>query len=201
MSPSQARSERAAHTRKALIDAARELFVANGYFSTGTEDIVARAGVGTRGALYHHFADKRELFLAVFEEIQADLAAATRLDPHHDALDTLTSALEQFLDASANNRDLQQVVLIDGPAVLGWDQWRALERQHGLGAITTMLDSAVAQGVIVRQATGPLAHMLLSAVDETALYITNSTNQQLARRQTRASLRTLLDGLRRTNNQ
>ena len=85
--------------------------------------------------------------------------------------------------------------------MLGWDQWRLLERQYGLGAITTMLDSAVAQGLIVRQATDPLAHMLLSAVDEAALYITNSTNQQLARRQTRTSLRTLLDGLRRTNNQ
>ena len=198
MSTSQARGERAALTRKALIGAARELFVTNGYFATGTEEIVARAGVGTRGALYHHFANKRELFLAVFDEIQAELAASTRLDPHHDALDTLVSALEQFLDASANNPDLQQIVLIDGPAVLGWDQWRILERQYGLGAITAMLDSAVAQGVMARQATEPLAHMLLSAVDEAALYITNSTNRQLARRQTRTSLRALLGGLRCT---
>jgi AcrR family transcriptional regulator len=199
MSTSQARSQRAALTRLALIAAARELFVANGYFATGTEEIVARAAVGTRGALYHHFADKRDLFLAVFQQVQAELAASTRLNPQHDALDTLINALQQFLDASANNPDVQQIVLIDGPAVLGWDQWRILEGQYGLGAITDMLDAAVAQSVIARQATEPLAHMLLSAVDEAALYIANSTNRQLARRQSRASLKALLGGLRRTS--
>ncbi len=62
-----------------------------------------------------------------------------------------------------------------------------------------MLDAAVEQGVIARQATEPLAHMLLAAVDEAALYITNSTNRQLARRQARTSLKALLGGLRRTS--
>jgi AcrR family transcriptional regulator len=190
------RAERGEATRSALIDAARSLFVAKGYFATGTEEIVAVAQVGTRGALYHHFADKRDLFLAVFDQVQADLAASTRLNPHDDALDTLINALQQFLDASASNPDVQQIVLIDGPAVLGWEQWRALEGQYGLRAITAMLNAAVAQGVIARQATEPLAHMLLSAVDEAALYIANSTNRQVARRQTRTSLKALLGGLR-----
>jgi len=193
---SQSRAERGEATRVALINAARSLFVTKGYFATGTEEIVAVAQVGTRGALYHHFADKRDLFLAVFDQVQADLAASTRLNPHDDALDTLINALQQFLDASADNPDVQQIVLIDGPAVLGWEQWRALEGQYGLGAITAMLNAAVAQGVIARQATEPLAHMLLSAVDEAALYIANSTNRQLARRQTRSSLKVLLGGLR-----
>ena len=84
MPSSQDRRERSAHTRNALIDAARALFVANGYFATGTEEIVARAGVGTRGALYHHFADKRELFLAVFDQIQAELAPASATTSHPD---------------------------------------------------------------------------------------------------------------------
>jgi len=193
------RAERSEATRVALINAARSLFVTKGYFATGTEEIVAVAQVGTRGALYHHFADKRDLFLAVFDQVQADLAASTRLNPHHDALDTLINALQQFLDASADNPDVQQIVLIDGPAVLGWEQWRALEGQYGLGAITAMLNAAVAQGVIAHQATEPLAHMLLSAVDEAALYIANSTNRQLARRQTRSSLRALLGGLRHSS--
>jgi AcrR family transcriptional regulator len=191
------RGQRGEATRTSLITAARSLFVAKGYFATGTEEIVTVADVGTRGALYHHFADKRDLFLAVFDQVQAELASSTRLNPHDDALDTLINALQQFLDASANNPDVQQIVLIDGPAVLGWDQWRALEGKYGLGAITAMLNAAVAQGVIARQATEPLAHMLLSAVDEAALYIANSTNRQLARRQARASLKALLGGLRR----
>jgi AcrR family transcriptional regulator len=194
MSPAQGRS--ADRTRAALVDAARKLFVAKGYFATGTEEIVAQANVGTRGALYHHFADKQALFLAVFDLVQADLAAATTAPERGDALDLLTAALQQFLDASADNADVQQVLLIDGPAVLGWDQWRRLEADYGLGAITAMLDAAVSERAIPKQPTTPLAHMLLAAVDEAALYIANAVDQRQARNETRRALGRLLDGLR-----
>jgi AcrR family transcriptional regulator len=194
MSPAQGRS--ADRTRAALVDAARKLFVAKGYFATGTEEIVAQANVGTRGALYHHFADKQALFLAVFDLVQADLAAATTAPERGDALDLLTAALQQFLDASADNADVQQVLLIDGPAVLGWDQWRRLEADYGLGAITAMLDAAVSERAIPKQPTTPLAHMLLAAVDEAALYIANAVDRRQARNETRRALGRLLDGLR-----
>jgi AcrR family transcriptional regulator len=194
MSPAQGRS--ADRTRAALVDAARKLFVAKGYFATGTEEIVAQANVGTRGALYHHFADKQALFLAVFGLVQADLAAATTAPERGDALDLLTAALQQFLDASADNADVQQVLLIDGPAVLGWDQWRRLEADYGLGAITAMLDAAVSERAIPKQPTTPLAHMLLAAVDEAALYIANAVDRRQARNETRRALGRLLDGLR-----
>jgi AcrR family transcriptional regulator len=190
------REEKGGATRTALIDAARKLFVAKGYFATGTEEIVAQAKVGTRGALYHHFADKQDLFRAVFHQVQADLAAATVINERDDGLDLLTAALQQFLDASAENRDVQQVLLIDGPAVLGWEQWRTLEAEYGLGAITAMLDAAVDQRVIPKQPTGPLAHMLLAAVDEAALYIANADDQRQARNQARRALTNLLNGLR-----
>jgi AcrR family transcriptional regulator len=196
MSTSQARGERAEHTRQALIAAARELFVTNGYFATSTEDIVVRADVGTRGALYHHFSDKQDLFRAVFDQVQADLAATAVVNEHQDALQILTASLQQFLDASADNPDVQQVLLIDGPAVLGWEQWRNLEAEYGLGAITTMLDAAVAQRVIPKQPTAALAHMLLAAVDEGALYIANAADRRQARRQARQALNGILNGLR-----
>jgi AcrR family transcriptional regulator len=183
-------------TKAALIGAARELFVSKGYFATGTEEIVAKADVGTRGALYHHFADKEDLFRAVFDQVQADLAAATVVNERDDALELLTAALQQFLDASADNVDVQQVLLIDGPAVLGWDQWRSLEAQYGLGVIMAMLDAAVTQKVIPRQPTAPLAHMLLAAVDEAALYIANAPDRRQAHTQARQSLKRLLGGLR-----
>ena len=73
MPKGQVRAEQAATTRRAILTAARRLFVEQGYFGTATEEIVAEARVGTRGALYHHFADKRALFLAVFEEVERDL--------------------------------------------------------------------------------------------------------------------------------
>ena len=189
-------NEKSEATRAALVDAARKLFVAKGYFATGTEEIVAQAKIGTRGALYHHFADKQDLFRAVFHQVQADLAAATVINERDDGLDLLTAALQQFLDASAENRDVQQVLLIDGPAVLGWEQWRTLEAEYGLGAITAMLDAAVDQRVIPKQPTGPLAHMLLAAVDEAALYIANADDRRQARNQARRALTNLLSGLR-----
>jgi AcrR family transcriptional regulator len=194
--PTTERSARGEATKAALIAAARELFVSKGYFATGTEEIVAKANVGTRGALYHHFADKLDLFRAVFDQVQADLAAATIVNEQDDALDLLTAGLQQFLDASADNLDVQQVLLIDGPAVLGWEQWRNLEAEYGLGAITAMLDAAVAQQVIPRQPTAPLAHMLLAAVDEAALYIANAPDRRQAHNQARQALKGLLSGLR-----
>ncbi len=190
------RSAKGDATRAALITAARKLFVTNGYFATGTEEIVAEAAVGTRGALYHHFADKEDLFRAVFDQVQTDLAAATVVNERDDPLDMLTAALQQFLDASAENADVQQVLLIDGPAVLGWERWRDLEARYGLGAITAMLDNAVAQRVVAKQPTAPLAHMLLAAIDEAALYIANAEDQRQARNQTRKALNQLLNGLR-----
>ena len=190
------RAERSESTRAALVDAARQLFVAKGYFATGTEEIVAEAGVGTRGALYHHFADKQALFRAVFDQVEMDLAAATVVDERDDPLEVLTAALQQFLDASAENADVQQVLLIDGPAVLGWDEWRGLEAEYGLGAITAMLDAAVAQGVVAKQPTASLAHMLLAAVDEAALYIANADDRRRARNESRRALANLLRGLR-----
>jgi AcrR family transcriptional regulator len=190
------RSAKGDATRAALIAAARKLFVTNGYFATGTEDIVAEAAVGTRGALYHHFTDKQDLFRAVFDQVQTDLAAATVINERDDPLDMLTAALQQFLDASAENLDVQQVLLIDGPAVLGWEEWRDLEAQYGLGAITAMLDNAVARGVVAKQPTAPLAHMLLAAIDEAALYIANADDRRQARNQARRALNQLLNGLR-----
>ena len=111
-----------------------------------------------------------------------------------DALEMLRRALQQFLDASADNADVQRILLIDGPAVLGWDQWRRLEADYGLGVITAMLEAAVAQSVIVRQPTAPLAHMLLAAVDEAALYIANAPDRRQAHRQARQSLHATTGG-------
>ena len=197
MPKGQPRAEQAATTRRAILTAARRLFVEQGYFGTGTEEIVAEAGVGTRGALYHHFADKRALFLAVFEEVEHDLAAAGGGSRSAgDALDMLRDGLHAFLDAAAVDPAVQRIVLIDGPAVLGWEEWRVLEEQYGLGTIRQALDIAVAQGAIVDQPTEPLAHMLLAVVDEAALYIANSPHKRRARIETSRALDLFLDGLR-----
>jgi AcrR family transcriptional regulator len=194
------RAQQAEATRAALVAAARRLFVEKGYLRTGTEEVVAEARVGTRGALYHHFADKQALFEAVFISVEEDLvmAAAQSLadDPADGALNELHQGLIGFLDASLTPH-VQQILLIDGPAVLGWARWRELESVYGLGAIRAMLERAVEEGDIAPgRPFDVLAHVLLAAADETALFIANAPDQQAARDSGVQALNVLLDGLR-----
>lgn len=193
------RAAQAESTRHALVDAARRLFVEKGYHHTGTEEIVAAAGVGTRGALYHHFTDKQALFEAVFHSVEVDLvtAAAQNLaDPADGALNQLRQGLIGFLDASLTPH-VQRVLLVDGPAVLGWTRWRELENLYGLGAVRAMLERAVEEGDL-----GPhlpvdvMAHLLLAVADEAALFIANAPDQHAARDRGVQALNALLDGLR-----
>jgi AcrR family transcriptional regulator len=193
------RAKQAEATRSAIVAAAKRLFVEKGYHHTGTEEVVAEANVGTRGALYHHFADKQALFEAVFISVEEDLvmAAASRIaKPAEGALDQLRQGLIGFLDASLTPT-VQRILLIDGPAVLGWTRWRELESVYGLGAIRAMLEKAIEEGDLAPgQPVDVLAHVLIAAADEAALFIANAPNQKSARDQGVQALNTLLDGLR-----
>ncbi|HEY2086511.1 MAG TPA: helix-turn-helix domain-containing protein [Mycobacterium sp.] len=193
------RAAQAAATRAALVAAARRLFVEKGYHRTSTEEVAAEAGVGTRGALYHHFADKQALFEAAFIAVEEDLvieAAKKLADPADSALNQLRQGLVGFLDASLTPH-VQRILLIDGPAVLGWVKWRELESLYGLGAIRAMLERAVEEGDLAAgQPVDALAHVLLAAADETALFIANAPDQRAARDQGVTALNAVLDGLR-----
>jgi AcrR family transcriptional regulator len=193
------RAAQAEATRAALVAAARKLFVEKGYHRTSTEEVVAEAGAGTRGALYHHFADKQALFEAAFIAVEEDLvieAAKNLADPADGALNQLRQGLVGFLDASLTPH-VQRILLIDGPAVLGWVKWRELESLYGLGAIRAMLERAVDEGDLAAgQPVDALAHVLLAAADETALFIANAPDQRAARDQGVRALNAVLDGLR-----
>lgn len=194
--PSAAVAERAEATRNALVAAARQLFVERGYHDTSTEEIVALARVGTRGALYHHFTDKRALFVAVFEAVEEDLVAAAGAQlVEGPPLDVLRNGLLGFLDASLTP-EVQRILLIEGPAVLGWQEWRAIEARYGLGGIQAMLELAVADGSLPEQPLEVLAHLLLATADEAALFIANAEDPPVARDQAVAAMDRLLTGLR-----
>ena len=180
-------------TRSTLVMAARRLFVAKGYFATGTEEVVRAAQV-TRGALYHHFANKEALFLAVFEAVEDDLLAKAATVTTGDSISRLRSGLLGFLDASLT-REVQQVLLLDGPAVLGWQQWRNIEYRYGLGAIAGLLTAATNEGTLRAQPVEPLANLLLAALHEAALYIANAPDKRRARDASVTAMETLLAGL------
>src|SRR4051794_33259188 len=126
------REAEALATRDALVDAALELFTERGYASVGTEEIVARAKV-TRGALYHHFEDKRDLFRAVFERVEADLMEriGATMGGARDPWELITMGMRSFLDA-CDEPAAKQISLTDAPAVLGWKEWREIDNRHGL---------------------------------------------------------------------
>jgi AcrR family transcriptional regulator len=189
--------ERRATTRAALVAAGRDLFATRGYGDVGTEEIVRKAGV-TRGALYHHFADKTELFVAVFEVVEGELAdrlvAALATMGDAGPMAIMRRSADAWLEACLEPA-VQQVVLIDGPGVLGYERWRAITTQGGFGLVTGLLQAAVDQGLIRPQPLDPLAHILVGALDEAALYVARAEDPAAARVDAMAVLDQLLDGL------
>jgi AcrR family transcriptional regulator len=195
------RAEHIADTRAALLDAARELFAEDGYAGTGTEDIVARAGL-TRGALYHHFRDKPGLFRAVMDAVAGELASgliarqlARAADGATGAWDQLREGFQAFLDACTRS-DFQRIVLIDGPAVLGHDAWSDLVEQHGLGLLRTWLQRAIDDAQIDPLPVEPLARLLAALIGEASLYIARAPDPARARQEAGATIDRILSGLR-----
>jgi AcrR family transcriptional regulator len=196
MSVKSRKEEQSEATRALLLDTAQRLFAAQGFAATATEDIVAQAGV-TRGALYHHFADKRDLFRAVFvaleERIMTGVAelAATASDPWA----ALRAGAHGFLDACLEPT-VQRIALIDAPSVLGWAEWREIDARYGLGLVQSALQAAVDGGFLARRPVEPLSHLLLGALTEAALFIARSADRAQARRTVGESVDLLLEGLR-----
>lgn len=190
------KSQQSEATRADLVAAARRLFAEQGYAGTGTEEIVQAAGM-TRGALYHHFKDKRALFQAAFEAVEQDLGprVAAAMKPNNDAWANFLAGSSAFLDACLEP-DVQQIVLIDGPSVLGWDDWRRLEEQYALALVAGGLTNLMAGGFIREQPVQPLAHLLLAALNEAGLVIARSPDVRAARKEVGATVQTLLEGLR-----
>jgi AcrR family transcriptional regulator len=196
------RAEHVQDTQAALLHAARELFAAKGYAGTGTEEIVARARV-TRGALYHHFRDKADLFRAVMQAVAADIAqglitqqlSRPAVRAADGAWDQLRDGFQAFLDACTDS-DFQRIVLIDGPAVLGHGAWNDLVEQHGLGLLRTWLQRAIDDGQIDPLPVDPLARLLAALIAEASLYIAQAPANERARLEAGATIDRILSGLR-----
>jgi AcrR family transcriptional regulator len=196
----EARSRQAQHsaaTRAALIRAARRLFAENGFAGAATEEVVRRARV-TRGALYHHFRDKRDLFAAVLDEEQKGLAAkaaaaaAAASDPWRAMLVAADNFLEACLDPA-----VQRIVLVDAPAVLGPAQFRQSDQGYYLDAVKALVRAAMAQGLIDEQPVDPLAHVIFGAMHEAALLIADADDKAAEKQAVIGVLERLFDGIRK----
>src|SRR3954452_20757048 len=191
----EARQGGAPATRAALLRVGRELFAERGYAGVGTEEIVARAGV-TRGALYHHFADKRDLFRAVHEELEAELVGgiAERIGGIEDPWQLILTGVRGFLDACTDPA-IMRVSLLDAPAVLGWREWREISERHGMGLVSFGLQNAMDRGVLAPRPVRALAHLLMGAMSEAAMVIVNADDPRAARAEVEPPLLALIEGL------
>jgi AcrR family transcriptional regulator len=190
------REAEAKATREALVRAARELFTKRGYSGVGTEEIVARAKV-TRGALYHHFADKQDLFRAVFEQVERDLMAriGARMEATGDPWGLMLTGMRSFLDA-CEEPAVKQIALTDAPSVLGWQEWREIDNRHGLGLTRAALQGAVDAGVLQPIAVEPMAHLFVAALSEAAFVVAHAEQPRKARSEVERALIQLVEGLR-----
>ena len=193
--PAPARPARGDATRDTLLRVGRDLFAERGYAGVGTEEIVARAGV-TRGALYHHFADKRDLFRAVHEQLEQALVAdiGDRIGGIEDPWELIVTGVRAFLD-SCTDPAIRRIALLDAPAVLGWAEWREIDARYGLGLIGFGLQNAMDSGVLAQRPVRPLAHLLMGAMAEAAMVIANAEDPAAARDEVEAPLLALVEGL------
>ena len=171
-------AERRATTRGALVAAARELFADRGFAGAAREDIVERAGV-TRGAMYHHFSSKEDLFQAVYEIIEEELCTAiavAALAAGADPMDQLRVGALAFLDAAAQP-DVRRVVLLDAPSVLPVERRRELSERYGMGMVREALRAVMDTGRIDQQPLEPLAHLVMATLHEAATLVADGADR------------------------
>jgi AcrR family transcriptional regulator len=179
MRPPTTNEERSEATRARLLAAARRLFGRRGYSKTSIDELVRRAGV-TKGAFYHHFDDKKAIFLAVLEEAQMRLAQrCASAAQGNDAWERAVAGCHGFLEA-CTDRETQQIILRDGPVVLGWEAWREIDTRYSLGLLEVGLRAAMAEGFVRSRPTKPLVHLLFGSLCEGALLIARAEDPRAA---------------------
>jgi AcrR family transcriptional regulator len=182
-------------TTRALLVTARELFAAKGYANVSLAEIAQRAGV-TKGALYHYFTGKHDLFRAVLEQVHAEVADLVgTVDPTADAWTQLVSGCRTFLAAAIEPR-FQRIMLIDAPSVLGWEAWRVLDANSSMRHLADALRRLIDDGVIPDQPVEPLAHLLSGAMNEAAIWLAGSADPERDLTHTVAALTTMIGALR-----
>ena len=189
-------AERRAATTEAIVKSARRLFGERGFAATTIDDIAEDAGVA-KGAVYHHFATKEAVFEAVFDQVSHDLVLEVDrvARAENDVLTAMVAGTQHYFAACAKV-PTGQIILRDGPAVLGWERWREIDAQHFGGKIPRALAVAMDTGLIARQPVEPLACLLLGAVTEAAVACAGRSDVLKAGGEYSRAFKSLLEALR-----
>jgi AcrR family transcriptional regulator len=189
-------AERREKTTASIVKAARRIFGERGFAAATMDDIATGARVA-KGAVYHHFPTKEAVFEAVFEQVSLDLVSdLDRISrAEGDPLAAMAAGTEGYFAACAKG-PTGQIILRDGPAVLGWERWREIDAKHFGGKFPRALGAAMEAGLIARQPIEPLARLLLGAVTEAAVAVSAGPDIGKAGTDYSRAFRALLDALR-----
>src|SRR5580700_1025459 len=167
-------------TRGQLVTIATRMFAERGYEDTSIEAVLREAGV-SRGSLYHHFASKEALFEAAAEEVETRVGDQTMAEAAGAAgpVEALRAGFLAWIRL-AGDPVVQRILLIDGPSVLGWERWRAMEERHALGLIRGVLQAAAEAGHLPPEIADTMAQILLASVNEVALLVARSDDPEAA---------------------
>ena len=189
------RIEKGKATRGRLLDAGRLLFGERGYEATSIDAILREAGVA-KGALYHHFEDKQQLFDAVLDRTLAEIAGriAEVARAGEDALANLRAGCDAWLEM-ALDPEIQRIAILDPPTAVGWARGRELDELHALGGVRAALLQLAEDDRVPPGQVDALSHMVLAAVNEAALMIVRADDQQAALAAGSAAVDTLLGRL------
>jgi len=184
--------------REALLEAAHELFMERDYDQVSTEEIVERSGV-SRGALYHHFPTKLDVFRAVWEasERRALERIGATLPPGTGPFETLVLLAKGYLRAAETDEEMRRIGLGQSRTVLGWERWRAASTGLGLGVALAGVTAAIEAGELAPHDPETISIVLLGAMIEAAMLILVADDPATARERTEAVVVDLLEGLRR----
>lgn len=197
MQVKRTQEQRSAATQQALQTAARRLWGARGYAEVGTPEIAEAAGV-TRGAMYHQYADKTALFVAVLETVEAEVmdrlqAIVVEAHPSTPA-EALRIAADAWLDI-ASEPDIRQLVLLDAPNVLGWNRFREISQRYAYGMTEQLLIAAIEAGEIQPLPVRTLGTVMIGALDEAVMCLAGAEDPVQEKANVRAVIHSLIDGL------
>lgn len=185
--------------REALIEAAHDLFMQRDYDEVSTREILERSGV-SRGALYHHFPSKLELFKAVFEagerrtiELIAAEAAAVATTP----FEALLESAKAYLRQCETNEELRRIGLLQSRTVMGWEGWREAAAELGIGVALATVTASIEAGELAAYDPETTALILLGAMIEAATLVAVAEDRRTARKRSEAVIVDLLTSLRR----
>lgn len=188
--------ERSETTVTAILRCARKQFARVGYSATTIDQIAADAGVA-KGGVYHHFATKAAIFAAVFDQVSEDVAQEvfSIARAEKDVLQSIVVGTKAYFEC-CSKKNYRKILLEDGPSVLGWEKWRAIDAKHFGGATTSALKAAIDTKLIRPQPVEPLATLVNGAITEAAFACANSGNYRSTAMAYSQAFEHMLEGLR-----